>query len=507
MTIRAGQPILWRISLLAVCVTVLAPLLLVDMPPLLDYPNHLARLVVLAASPSDPVLARFYAPHWGLIPDLGIDVAGVCLLHLLPVHVAGRVLIGMALLLQILGVVAYARVVVGRTYWSLACGLVAFNETLLLGFLNFTTATGLALLLAAAWLRWREQHPVFTIALAMPGAVGLFFCHLMGLLFFALLIGMHELTTLWPARRGGLPAATGRAAALTLVFGIPVLLYALSDLRAMAGDAEFPSPQAKASQLLVPFINYNLPLDLLTAALTIGFAAACVVRRRCLIPIRSGLTIVALALLYLVAPSVYKGTANVDSRFVIMLGLLLFAGLTPEGLPRRVALGATAAFVLLFAVRMTVLDAAWYRHRTDLAELRATIASVQPGDVVFVTTVSPAEAPKYWRNGPSARRLSDGQRTDVHTAALLLIEHRAYWPFLFDNVSQQPISTMEPYRTLALRVGGIPDHSTVTAADLHGFDHLLLLEAGGGPDLIAFASNRMILVARSNYAALFSIKP
>ena len=30
------------------CVILLAPLALVDVPPLLDYPNHLARAVVLA---------------------------------------------------------------------------------------------------------------------------------------------------------------------------------------------------------------------------------------------------------------------------------------------------------------------------------------------------------------------------------------------------------------------------------------------------------------------------
>ena len=37
----------------------LAPLLIVDVPPLLDYPNHLARAFALASLPRDAVLARF----------------------------------------------------------------------------------------------------------------------------------------------------------------------------------------------------------------------------------------------------------------------------------------------------------------------------------------------------------------------------------------------------------------------------------------------------------------
>ena len=497
----------WRLAVLGLCAALLAPLLLVDVPPLLDYPNHLASLVVLAQAGRDPVLARFYAPHWGLIPDLGADVVGVWLLRLLPVHVAGRVLIGGALLLQGLGAIAYARVVIGRSWWALACGLVAFNETLLLGFLNFTASTGLALLFAAGWLNWRDRRPGWTIAAAVPGAVMLFFCHLMGLLLFALLIGAHELAAFWPPGRITTRAASQRVAVVFLVFAIPIGLYSASSLQGMAGDAEFLPLPAKAAQLLVPFVNYNLPLDLATAGVTVGFLLACGVARRCRMPFRSGFAIGILVLLYAVAPFGFKGTYNLDTRFAIMLGLLLFAGVTPVNLPRWASRGAWVSFVVLFIVRMTVLSAAWYQHNLDLAELRATIASVQPGDRVFLTAVGPSEAPDYWRNGPSARQLSNGLRTDVHMAALLVIERRAYWPFLFDNASQQPISTREPYRSLALRAEGIKDHNAVTAADLCGFNDLLLLEAGGEPDLTGFGDDRLRLIKATDDAALFAILP
>ena len=75
--------------------------------------------------------------------------------------------------------------------------MVAYNQIFLLGFLNFTASMGLALLLAAVWLRWRDTRPGMVLATSAIGAVALFFCHLMGLLFFALLIGGHELAWLW----------------------------------------------------------------------------------------------------------------------------------------------------------------------------------------------------------------------------------------------------------------------------------------------------------------------
>ena len=50
---------MWWASLVAMCLVLLAPLTRADVPPLLDYPNHLARLFVLSSAPDDPVLARF----------------------------------------------------------------------------------------------------------------------------------------------------------------------------------------------------------------------------------------------------------------------------------------------------------------------------------------------------------------------------------------------------------------------------------------------------------------
>ena len=46
----------------------------------------------------------------------------------------------------------------------------------------------------------------------------------------------------------------------------------------------------------------------------------------------------------------------------------------------------------------------------------------------------------------------------------MLTEHRAYWPFEFDNASQQPMETLEPYRSLALRVGNLPDRAEAAVA-------------------------------------------
>jgi hypothetical protein len=475
-------------------------------PPLLDYPNHLARAAVLAEGASDPVLSRMYAPHWAIIPNLGIDLILPSLLHLLAVHLAGRIVVGATILLPVCGTVAYSRALFGRyALWPLASGLVAYNATLLLGFLNFEAAIGIALLLAAGWLAWRERYPIRTAALAAVGAVALFFCHMMGLLFFGTLIAGHELEQFWRTRQEPL-AILRRLTVLILVMAPPFALYLASPLAPLADETAFSSLADKAGQLVFPFANYILWLDVTTAAAVGAYLLVCLAMRRCCVTWTGALAIVLTALMFLPAPFAFKGTFFLDTRFVIMLGFLLFGALLPAGMPHV----AAVAFATLFAIRMAVVVVVWFQYRDDLADLRTAIAAVQPGDRVFIATVSPEEAPAYWQDGPLARRLSVGLRLDSHLPALLLIEHRAYWPFLFDNPSQQPVETLSPYRELAERAGSIADHRELVepgGIDLCGFTHLLLLEAGGEPDLAHFAPNRLVLLDRTGYAALFRVTP
>jgi hypothetical protein len=496
-------------ALAALCAVLLIPLALVDVPPLLDYPNHLARATVLAFGSSDPVLARMYASHWAIIPNLGTDLALPPLLYILPVHLAGRFVVGLAILLPVIGTIAYSRATFGAaSAWPLASGLIAYNATLLLGFLNFVAAIGLAFLLAAGWIAWRERHPRGTVLLAAIGTIALFFCHLMGLVFFYVLIAGYELSWLWP-RRSDVRAMAKRVAALLSLAAGPLVLYALSPLAPLATDTEFAPLAEKARQLLFPFANYVLSLDIATACIIGVFLLACIATRRCRSTVSSGVALLLFSCLYLVSPWAFKGTYFLDTRITIMLAFLLFGALLPIALPRTAAIAAVAAFTLLLVVRVSVVGIVWHGHQRDVADLRRVIATVEPGARVFVASVSPEEAPKYWRDGPTSRRISYGIRVDYHLPALLLIERRAFWPFLFDNPSQQPVETLQPYHELAGRAGSIADYGALSVpgkVDLCGYDDLLLLEAGGVPDLAHFAADRLALLAQTDFAALFRIR-
>ena len=121
ITAPAASRAAWWAAFGFVCATLLVPLLLVDVPPLLDYPNHLARMYVLAFGAHDPILSRMYEQHWAIIPNLAIDLVLPEMLKLLPIYLAGRLVLAATLLMPLVGVIAYHRAAFRvRSYWPLA---------------------------------------------------------------------------------------------------------------------------------------------------------------------------------------------------------------------------------------------------------------------------------------------------------------------------------------------------------------------------------------------------
>ena len=511
----------------AFCLLLLAPLALVDVPPLLDYPNHLARAFVLASGPGDAVLSEFYRPHWGILPNLATDAVLTPVLRRLPegahwVHLAGRIMVGAFLLLPVLGTVAYSRAVFGRwSWWPLGCGLVAYNAAFLQGFLNFSASISLALLCAAAWRCWRRAFPMRMIGAAAVATAVLFFCHLMGLGFFLLLMAAAEVEAAWKnaGTSGGIgfmAAVARRALACLPVLVLPAILYVTSEFGQADAEPQWRSLSDKFAHLLDPVINYDLATDGLTAIAIIGVLVLAAVTGCLRVPVASRLVLGVLLALYAIAPFDYKGSAAFDMRFVIMAAFMLFAAMLPS-LPRRTQRLAAASFATLFVVRMAIIGAVWIERGDDLAQFRQMIAAVPVGSRVYLTSVAPVDAPDYWRRNPHGL-LSDGTRTDFHIAALLVIERRSFWPYLFAYASQQPIELMPRYMALAEQTNAMSGSEFVAScragaapADLEkaicGYDYLLMLEPAALPGPQRCAPQRLSLIASTNMAALFQVKP
>jgi hypothetical protein len=97
---------------------------------------------------------------------------------------------------------------------------------------------------------------------------------------------------------------------------------------------------------------------------------------------------------------------------------------------------------------------------------------------------------------------------DAHLPALLTIEHRAWWPYMFDNLSQQPIQKREPYRSLASLIDNAADPIDLLVHDepeMRAVTHVLVL--GPVSAHTDIPNHGLRLVAGNDEASLYAVVP
>ncbi len=528
MNERSYNTIAFWLTLSVLLVILIVPLLVAEIPPVLDYPNHLARMYILA-HPEDPYLSRMYAPHWTLIPNIAIDVVMPRMAHIMPLYTAGRIMLGLAIILPVFGTLLYARAAFGRvSWWQLASGLIAYHGLILMGFLNFDLGIGLALLCASGWVAFRERWPRTVMVLACICSVSLFFVHLFSMAFFLLLIGSSELIHLHrQAGEENNPANPfrpwrTRILPLAVIAGIPAVLYLCAPISDVNSNAiEWTDADHMISNLLISFLTYRNAIDLMMGGVVLAFVLYCWKRRYMDIYPPAVLTGAILFFIFLLCPATAMGTAFLNVRFPAMGGFMLFAAIQPTRLPRSQKYAAIACISLFVCLKMSHLTKVWAASTKDIADMRKTIAPVPPGSRVLLVMVGIKDNRSYWQMMPESRMIQGFFPTFLHLPSLLTTEHESFWSMIFSAPSKQPIIVLAPYDHLAmyegmpfsykvLKFNSMPDVIVENAPYLHhwqrDFDYVLVLLGGGLPDPGHLQPDKLTFIDGTDIAELYKIR-
>src|SRR5216683_1319595 len=178
------------------------PILVVETVPLFDYPNHLARMHILAQDGRSAIIGRFYTAEWRPIPNLAMDLVVPLLSRVMPLALAGKSFLLAIFLLIAGGTAALHRVLFGRwSAWSLLAFLLLYNRILLWGFVNFLFGVGLLLFALTSWIGLRERAMWQRLAIATGFACALYLAHLFAFAVYALVVPGYELARLHRQRR------------------------------------------------------------------------------------------------------------------------------------------------------------------------------------------------------------------------------------------------------------------------------------------------------------------
>ncbi|MGI9104433.1 MAG: hypothetical protein ACR2IF_18470 [Terriglobales bacterium] len=317
------------LALLAIAAITLSPVWIVAFPPLLDYPNHLASNYVLShLHDASLPFHNWYGAKWGLYPYLAMEAALHLLQWILPIELAGRVLLSLALLALPLATWFFLRQInPGENSVALWALVATHNIFFLLAYLNFYISISVCFLALGIWLKWLARpRPLLWIA-GVCAFTALYFSHLVA---FALAgIGATSYCLIALVWRGSETRATSiRNLLLTWAMFLPgalCYLYSARVIEKQRAGFVFLGFADKLDGLRGVMHGYSERLDWWTLALFAAWFVLVWIRNRDFQwNLRWLAVAVVLFALYWAMPWAYGDGSDLDVRVLpILFGVLL----------------------------------------------------------------------------------------------------------------------------------------------------------------------------------------
>lgn len=383
--VSADASRLWLWLTLGLAVAHAALVFATPMPPLHDYPAHLARIHVMARLDDSRFLQSYYDYTWLLRHNTGSDLLIFLLAHVMPIEVAGRLVVA-AIPASTLMALWWIRTKVHGRCDSLVllAAPYAMGVWYGWGFVNYCLSVALALLAFALWLNIRT----WKIAPRSAALFGLGFivwiAHLSGWGVLGLMVFAWEwVAAMEQPRSSGLRRlllALRDAVWRCLPLAAPVLaMLVTSDGGGGELGARFDFTQKLTAPLWSLAFTWDRA-DKYCVALLVLFAGAGLALR--LIRLSAGLALAAglIIIAFLVSPAELFGGGSVDVRLLTPLGLVAATALTwRRDLHATWAAAAVGVITLgLVAVnvgRFAYTAAAFQRYN---AEIAANLALIEP---------------------------------------------------------------------------------------------------------------------------------
>lgn len=505
--------------------SLLLPSLVVDVPPVADYANHLARMWLIAGGAEQAPLSAFYAVEWSRTwTNIAVDLAAATAGRLVGVERLGPVLLALSFVLPPLGAVLLNRHLFGGWHWwqVLFAGF-GWCATALLGFMNFQMGLGVALIGAALDGALERRGRWTAIAGRMAIGAVLVVFHPFDVLFYAALLGglalgRHGVSRSPDRELRRVLRAVGTAAPAV----IPVVVSLVLTPSPPGSEVDTLDPvlwhplSMRLVILMETFISYGPLFDY---PLLIATAGALVVALRLKrLEVHFGLVVTGLFLggLAFLMPYKLTDTYYIDHRLPIMAVLTLLAAVRPAfHLKSAWAKPVTAALLGVVLAKSLMVGNVWWARQADVRSLQRAISDLPHGSMVLPVI---HQVPGRRGLAPRGRLLS--VPAYWHLPTLAIMERQVFVPTLFAAAGKQPVvirpqwadiaspnSPVVTVSALKLRPEQIPDSFAMLRPWRERFEYVLVL----GADLPDRNNGRTVpeltLVRDEGFAQLYAVQP
>lgn len=401
------------------------PILSVHYVPLVDYPNHLARVHILSSYDDEPAFRERFDRQFEPIPNLAADVLILFLNQFVGILAAGKIFLVLTAVLFAAGCHLLGRAIRGRPAWlALPCCFFFYNSMLFYGFLNYMFGVGLFAVALAYWVEWREKWSAPRYACVSLLVLAAYLSHLSAYVFLGV---AFAILTAWGYFKG---ARTLRAAAFDLGHLVPPLVTFAVYMSGSgeAGGVTWNTVRDKLTSSLSLILSYDYKLDAVVGAALL-VVAILVFRRAQSVGVSRPTFVTGLvfALMYLIFPLGMMTAWFVDVRFIMPAALLIVLSLKVN-ISRKAGRFLLLFLMAVFCLRLGSVWATWVALDARIAAQTRALGVLPEGAKVYPLFVIPDD-PKRGRT----------ERAFVHVVHYATIYRRARVPTLFAWKSQQPL--------------------------------------------------------------------
>jgi hypothetical protein len=447
------------------------PLLLVKYPPLQDLPNHLARILILKASPDHPLL-RYYELNWQLLPNLAFELFMVPATAIFSLATSAKLFLAFATLVWLCAPFALHYALYRRvSIIPLVGGLTLFGAVYQKGFMSYLLGSGLVVAFLALWIASSHRPLANRIVLGLLASSSLFLCHLFVFGMFAIAVSIWELLD-GAAQPRPVPTLLKRKAPLLVgSFTFPAIAFLFFSPTSGASSPEavvlWPSDLVVHLGYKLYLVSTLFPVGRAGSAISfmafvVLFAAAAWQKP----PGMNGRVLaicISLLICFLILPPKLMSGANVDWRLLAPLSLIV-AGAINLSLSASQASAAALCVVLLCGAQSYKVATSWLSGEKDFADFTRALQPLPAGSRLYYAAV----------NMPYSAAIATPSK--LHLAGLAAIEHSLVVPTLFAYRTQQPIAVRQPFEVRHKSLEPFSENVTDIPWDivLQDFDFVLL---------------------------------
>jgi hypothetical protein len=472
------------------------------LPMLMDYPNHLARMHILLVAGRSVDLNKFYEIHWAVLPNLAMDAVVPVLASFVGLELAGKLFLGLTLLLLSSGTCAiYIALYRRLSLWPFTAFLFLYNPIFLFGVVNYLFGIGVGLWGLAAWILLSRVPKWWHFFFFSFISIFLLLCHLSAFGFYALVAALYEARRTTHSTKDTSRKDAKYILAASLVLPIFAFLMLSPTLEMNKFDWHglslfqylIATLLSKASLPFSIFLNYDRVLDLISTVL-VGvfiirgiFSGYLIVHPSMKLPLACG------SILVLLMPTQLLGSSLADKRIMVALAFVFIAStdLKP-GTTRQLRSLLACLFISLFLVRNIVILNYWKEADKLTVTAMAALNQMPKGKRLFVAF-------------PEEKSYKFSSHFGIFLPCMAIISRSAFVPSLYSLPGAQPVTLTPQFRLIKahmpetqIPLGNSPDWAQV----LRDYDYVWVAQPA---KFASFPSKSLSTVVSNAHFDLYQV--